>query len=363
MSQESPTLGHTRRSFLTAAGATAAFSLAGCLGDDDDGAITWVMNPAEEGVDIETQYKPLFEYLESEADVTIEGQPTADYNATVEELMRADESDRLFADTSPGAVIHAGDDIDVVGMRLAFGASQYFSLCVTTEDSGIDELADLEGEEVAFATQGSVSGFTVPMLMMEQAGLDTGGAGTPEDFDARPSDHFTARVELLEDDNIAAACTGAFSTAAHVPPEQFDEMSQDFVDLSVEYGNAGTRDPQLNLLGVSDPIPRAPIVVNAAWDEDIRYELEDLMIEAESERFEHDPEELADDLNIDFDVIQRAQEADDPEEVLDEDELSDWETFQDHELWFDGIEAADRSAYDPVQDILEELGLDPEDVS
>lgn len=344
-----------RRTVLKGAGAAGLTGFAGCIGGNDENAVRWVMNPAEEAIDIGIQYGPLFEYLESEADVEIEGVQTSDYSSTVLEIQRGSGD---FADTSPGAVAQIPEDIDVVGMRLAFGSELYFSLITTTPDSDVEELSDLEGEEVATAASTSVSGTLVPMLMLSQAGLDTGGApdGSPEDFEWRPSDHDTAREQLIENPDIKAAGTGAFSTAAHVPQEQFDEMSQDFVDISVEYDDAGTREPELQLLAVSDPIPRAPIVARADWDDPIREELEQLMLDAETEVFEHDDEELANELGIDPEILDKDEDELTPEE---EDDL---ETFQDHQLWFDGIEPATEADYDPVVDLLEELGLEPEEL-
>ena len=364
MSEETSAFGRTRRRFLTTSGAAGALALAGCVGGDDDNGtddngddstdtgddnggttadttteVNWVMNPAEEAVDIEIQYQPLFEYLESEADVEINGVQTSDYSSTVLELQRGGGD---FADTSPGAVAQIPDDIDVVGMRLAFGAERYFSLITTLADSDINELADLEGETVATAATGSVSGTWFPMLMLQQAGLDIGSApdGDPVDFEWQPSDHDTAREQLVENPNVAAAGTGAFSTAAHVPQEQFDEMSDQFVDISVEYGDAGTREPELDLLAVSEPIPRAPIVARADWDDPVREELETLMLEAESDRFEHDDEELAEALGTEVGS----------------------EIFEDHQLWFNGIEPATVDDYEPVVELLNELGLQPEDL-
>ncbi|SNR36218.1 PhnD/SsuA/transferrin family substrate-binding protein [Halorubrum vacuolatum] len=362
-----------RRRFVKAAGAAGIIGLAGCADDDagaddagaDDGAtagdvddvteIRWIMNPAEEAIDIEVQYQPLFRYLESEADVEIVGQPTADYSGTIQELRRAEEDDRVFADTSPGAVAQVPEEIDVTGMRVAFGAEQYFSLITTTPDSGIEELSDLEGETVATAEPTSVSGTLFPLLTLRNAGLDIGSApgGSPDDFELRTSDHTTAREQMIEDDRIAAAGTGAFSTAAHVPQEQFDEMSQDFVDISAEYDDAGTREPELQLLGVSDPIPRAPIVSNAAWEESIKDELTQLMIDAPQEAFEHDSmADVAEALNVDPSVL------DADEDDLSDDELSDRQLVEDHELWFSGVVEASHEDFDPIVELGQELGLD-----
>jgi phosphonate transport system substrate-binding protein len=387
----------TRRTFLATTGVLGAGFLAGCTGDDDSGngdgdngtenggdngtenggsdtengdgngngngdttddtttQVDWVMNPAQEAIDITVQYSPLFEFVESEADVEINEVPTASYAGTVQELRRSSEGDRVFADVSPGAVAQIPAEIDVTGVRVAFGAERYFSLITTTTDSGVEELADLEGETLATAAPTSVSGTLFPLLMLNNAGLDIGSApgGTPEDFEIRASDHTTAREQLIQDDRIAAAGTGAFSTAAHVPKEQFDEMSQDFVDISVEYEGAGEREPQLDLLAVSDPIPRAPIVSNAAWEESLKEELRTLMIEAPQSAFEHESQKaLAEELGVDPSLLDK------DEEELSEQELADVQLVEDHALWFSGIKEADKSYYDPISELGNELGLD-----
>lgn len=368
-----------RRTFVKTAGAGGVVALAGCSGGDgsdgSDGSdggngsdggtagdsdssateITWVMNPAQEEIDIQVQYQPLFEYIESEADVEIIEQPTASYSGTAQELRRAAEGDRIFADTSPGAVAQIPEEIDVTGMRVAYGAEQYFSLITTRADSDIEELADLEGEVVASAAPTSVSGTLFPLLMLRQAGLDIGNApgGSPEDFELRTSDHTTAREQLIEDDRIAAAGTGAFSTASHVPQEQFDEMSQDFVDVSAEYDSAGERDPELQLLAVSDPIPRAPIVSNAAWEESVKDDVRQLMIDAPEEAFQHESQaDIAEALNIDPALLET------DEEELSEAEREDVQLVQDHELWFSGVVEASVEDFDPVAELGQELGLD-----
>ncbi|ELZ51290.1 phosphate/phosphonate ABC transporter substrate-binding protein [Halorubrum coriense DSM 10284] len=368
-----------RRTFVKTAGAGGVVALAGCSGGDDgadggsggdDGSsdggtagdsgnsateITWVLNPAEEEIDIQVQYQPLFEYLESEANIEIVEQPTASYSGTAQELRRAAEGDRLFADVSPGAVAQIPNELDVTGMRVAYGAEQYFSLITTTPDSEIESLSDLEDEVVASAAPTSVSGTLFPLYMLSNAGLDIGSApsGSPEDFELRTSDHTTAREQLIQDDRIAAAGTGAFSTAAHVSKEQFDEMSQDFVDISSEYEGAGEADPELQLLAVSDPIPRAPIVSNAAWGESLKDDLRQLMVNAPQEAFEHDSQaDIAEALSIDPEILEME------ESELTEEQQDDLELVEAHSLWFSGVVDASVEDYDPVAELGQELGLE-----
>ena len=399
MPEDYSAYGRTRRRFLTTTGAVGAVALAGCVstgGDDDDdpngddgnGAgngngtgngtgngdegdvdtIEWVMNPAEDTIDIEVQYQPLFQAIEDEFDVEIDGFETQNYAATSEALDRASEEDPMFADTSPGAVPDLGSEIDVVGMRTAFGSAQYFGTLVTTaearDEHGIETVADLEGEEVAMGDIGSVSGGMAPLWMLSDAGLDIGNAaqgGRAEDFTFRTATHDVAVENLINDGSIMAAGAGEFVTIPHVPADQIENEFPDLAEISPDFADAGTRDPELHMLAISPPIPRAPIVVNAAWEDDIRYDIEEFMRDAPQELFEHNAFDLRDALNLDLpdDMMEEIEE--DGGASLDdypEADPDDWEVFQDHELWFSGIEAADHETYEPVADFAADLGIE-----
>lgn len=347
-----------RRSFIKAASAAGVTGLAGCSGDGGDDTpegedtpddstdesngettgetegtseATFILNPAEADVEIEEQYRPVFEYLESEIDVDITSRRTSSYTATLQAI-RNDQGE--IADISPSAVIAGEGVVDIIGMRIAFGAAQYFSTITTTPDSGIEELADVAGEEVYLGDILSVSGTLVPLTLFSRAGLDIGDApdGEPVDFEVEYSDHTTAREQMVARDDVVAAGTGAFSSAPYVPQEQFEELSQDFVDVSAEYEGAGSalddEDAQeLKLLAVSDPLPRAPLVSRANWEDPVREEIEQALLDAPTEVFEHE------------------------------------EGYEGEELWFTGVESATMDDYQPIADVMEELGLEFEDLS
>jgi len=347
MSERELTANSTRRKFLAATGAASVTFAAGCLGGGDDDGILFLLNPAEENIDIEVQYQPLIEHVESEVDVEIEATPTSSYSATVTSL---ESGDGELADTSPGAVIAAEGFADVLGIRKAFGSERYFSLITTRPDTGITELSELAGERVALGATTSVSGGFVPLLMLKQAGLDIGNAprGEAEDLEIRfTGDHFTAINGVIEDDTIAAAGTGAFVAASNVPQEQFDQMSQDFVDISAEYDSAGedTSEAELRLLSVSDPIPRAPIMIRSDWEHEKREDIEQALLNAPDDAFQHEEGELAEELDVDPDTEEGQ------------------EVISNHEIWFSDIVEADASQYEPIRDILNELGLEFEDIS
>ncbi|MFU8868249.1 PhnD/SsuA/transferrin family substrate-binding protein [Natronococcus sp.] len=323
----------TRRTFLAASGGTALAGLAGCLGgngdgDDGDDAVRFILNPAEEQTDIIEEYTPMKEYLEDETGADIELIRAGSYVETLEAL---DANQAEMADTSPTAVPGGEGFADVLGMRTAFGGPLYFSTIITTPDSDIESVEDLEGESVAAGALMSFSGTLAPAVMLSDAGLDIGTfpQGDAEDLEIQTAgDHDTAREQMVNDDTVAAATTGAFASAPQIPQEQFDEY-EEFVEHSAEYEGAGSAledgEDELQLLAVSDPLPRAPIMARSEWDDPVREDIEEALLAAEEE-----------------DLV--------PEDV-----------DEDYELWFTGIEEADRDDYEPVNEVLDELGLEFED--
>jgi phosphonate transport system substrate-binding protein len=324
-----------RRTFVKTAGAAGVVGLAGCAGGtagdtEDTTTAQFILNPAEADVEIERQYQPMFEYLESEVDVEIEPDRAESYTATLQS-MRNDQGE--IADISPSAVIAGEGVVDVVGVRIAYGAAQYFSTVTTTPDSGIESLTDLEGELIYMGDILSVSGTLVPLTILQNAGLDVGTApdGDAVDFDAEYSDHTTAREQMVQRDDVMAATTGAFSSAPYVPQEQFEELSQDFVDISAEYSGAGDaieeEGVELRLLAVSDPIPRAPLVTRSNWDDPVKADIEEAI------------------LNVS------------------EEDLSHGDGYDGEPLWFTGVEEGSVETYEPIATVMDELGLEFEDLS
>lgn len=321
--------GANRRAFLKTTGALGAAGLAGCLGDltgggGDDNEVRFLLNPAEGDVDMQEQYAPFFDYIESETDATIDAQETESYTATVDSI-RNDHAE--MADISPTGVIAAPDHMDVLGIRVAFGAERYFSLITTLPDNDIEELTDLEGREVALVDPLSVSGGLFPLYMLQEAGLDVGTApdGDPVDFTVNYSDHSQARETLINREDVHAAGTGAFSTAAHVPEDQF---SDDFLDISAEAGGVGSEEPELQLLAESDPIPRAPLVARSSWDnEELKEDIEEALLNATEEDLSHD------------------------------------EDYEGEELWFTGVKPGSIDDYQPIQDVMDALDLEFGDIA
>lgn len=313
-----------RRQFIKSAGAAGTIGItgvSGCLGllESEDSAVRFVLTPAESDVNVKDQYAGVFDYLESETGATIEPQVAGDYPAVLQALEN-DQAD--IADSSPTLAV-VGDDAgvtDIVGIRIAYGASRYFSTIVTEPDSNIESLEDIADETAVFGARVSTSGSLFPLTMLADAGLDIGDApdGSPNDFEGVwAGDHATAIEQLQERDEYAVAGTGAFVSLPHVPKDQLPQQVQ---EISAEADGAGEEDPQLDLVAASDPIPRAPILSRSAWDADVRSDIEQALIDAK-------PEDL------------QGSEAED-------------------DIWFTGIEEATIDDYAPVREVKNTLGLE-----
>jgi phosphonate transport system substrate-binding protein len=316
-----------RRKFLKSTGAIGTVGLtgtAGCIGTLGGGGgsgseeVNFLLSPAESDVDVQKQYKPLFDYLEEEADVTIKSNVAKDYAAVLQAL-KSGQAD--IADAAPAVAIAGKKEeaTDIMGIRVAYGAAKYFSFLTTKSSYDISELGDLEGETIAFADPLSTSGSLFPLYMLSKAGLDVGDApqGDAADFTGQWSDHSTARETLVNRDPVKAAGTGAFSAISHVPK---DQLPQRVKDINPSVDDAGSEDPQLDLLQASDPIPRAPILARRDWESDKRDGVRKALLDAEKS------------------------------DLIDED--------AEEELWFTGVTEGSMSDYDPVQEVLDELGLE-----
>ena len=343
-----------RRTVLKGTGAATVAGLAGCLGDDeaddddttdpddtddtddeiddsddtDDGddteeeddVIRWGLTPVEADIDVQDQWRALFDYVEEEVGVTIEENVATDYTAVLE----AFKADMIDIAGTPHTVAIFGDDedvTDVLGLRRAQGNPYTFCFITTMPEDDITDMQDLEGTEIAFPDPLSTPGALWGLWMLSEAGLDVGDApdGDPVDFEASYSDHAVARNELINQPGVTAAATGSFAVVGNIPEDQLPDY---YVDIDPDAERAGTDEPELNLLQASEPIPQAPMLVRRNWDSPIREDVEQAILDAPPEAF------VAEDAEV--------------------------------PLWFDGVEEGDMSEYEPVRDVMRHLGIDPE---
>ncbi|MEM9232277.1 MAG: phosphonate ABC transporter substrate-binding protein [Pseudomonadota bacterium] len=110
------------------------------------------------------RYTPFEEYLERELGVEVETFTAGAYDGVIQALA-ADQIEFAFLGSSSYAAAYTAMDGEVVPLvsRLQNdGSTGYYSIIVTRCDSGLNDLASLEGKVLAFADPDSTSGYAVP---------------------------------------------------------------------------------------------------------------------------------------------------------------------------------------------------------
>lgn len=156
-----------RNSTLLASALVAIPALSACSSDSagDTDTLTFAAIPAESSQSLQSDFASIVALLEQEAGVTIEFQNASDYAAVIEG-QRAGQID--LASYGPFSYVIAKDSgvgIEAVAAPTndADVAPAYTSLAYVREDSDINSLEDIDGQEVCFVDAASTSGYLVPM--------------------------------------------------------------------------------------------------------------------------------------------------------------------------------------------------------
>jgi len=110
------------------------------------------------------RYTPFEKYLENELGVEVEIFTAGNYDGVIQAIA-ADQIEFAFFGSSSYAAAYTATDGGVVPLvsRLQNdGSTGYYSIIVTRCDSGLNDLASLEGKVLAFADPDSTSGYAVP---------------------------------------------------------------------------------------------------------------------------------------------------------------------------------------------------------
>jgi phosphonate transport system substrate-binding protein len=153
--------------------ATVPF-LAACGADGSGETLTFAAIPAESSASLESDYSTITKLIEQETGVDVEFQNASDYAAVIEG-QRAGQID--MASYGPFSYVIAKDsgvNIEPVAAPTSDKDKQpaYTSLAYVRADSGIQELADLQGKTVCFVDAASTSGYLVPMKGLLDEGID-----------------------------------------------------------------------------------------------------------------------------------------------------------------------------------------------
>jgi phosphonate transport system substrate-binding protein len=325
-----------RRSFLKGAGAASTVGitgLSGCLGDDGTGTpqgmtfggdkeINFGISPSVPQEDLEVQYGPLTDhlgsYVKENYDVpdglSVSSSIGSNYSAVIQSLGQGTTD---VAETGPfaGALGVKTGNAEVILQRFGYGSWEYKSIIAVPKDSDISELSDLSGKTVSFSDQLSTSGALYPLYSIsKEGGLDIGGLpdtnGAKAEFDARFAGGHASSYTLLKEGQVDAAAMGGFirDTGAGPSTEEFKNTAK--------------------TLHEDSGLPRAPIVVSPELGSEEKDAIKQAFLEAPDE-------------------VYLGQDGEEDTE----------ENKPDDDLWFSKVREADKSRYQSVIDVANELGV------
>lgn len=106
--------------------------------------------------------------------------PTS-YAATIEEMCASPSDTMGFIPGLGYALASQLCGVDVAFKAIRFGYSEYWAQILVPRDSDIDSLDDLDGLKWGYGDPGSTSGYMVPLVMFQEAGIspepvETGGS-------------------------------------------------------------------------------------------------------------------------------------------------------------------------------------------
>jgi phosphonate transport system substrate-binding protein len=112
--------------------------------------------------------------LEEATGLTFEVSVPTSYAATIEEMCAAPDSTMGFIPGLGYVLASNLCGVDVAFKAVRFGFDVYWAQFLVRRDSGIDSLEQLAGLSWAYPDPGSTSGYMVPLLELQEAGIEPG---------------------------------------------------------------------------------------------------------------------------------------------------------------------------------------------
>jgi phosphonate transport system substrate-binding protein len=219
--------------------------------------------------------------------------PTS-YAATIEEMCASPDNTMGFI---PGLGYVLASDrcgVDVAFKAVRYGWSVYWAEILVQRDSGLNNISDLDGLKWAYPDTGSTSGYMVPTLMFDEAGITPG-----ETVEA--GSHNAAALAVYRGE---ADFGTAFFSPPLIPDGKWDEsmapdIPDDLVDSCApsEDGSkllcgdwrvldvrASVRDEapdivqKVKILTISPPIPNDTLSFGPDFPSDVRSQIEDALV-------------------------------------------------------------------------------------
>ena len=291
------------------------------------------------------------EALEEATGLSFEVKVPTSYAATVEEMCAAPEETMGFIPGFGYVLASNLCGVDVAFKAIRFGYGVYWAQILVPRDSGIESVEDLDGLTWAVPDLGSTSGYLVPLLLLDEAGVE------PAEI-VEAGGHGNAALAVFRGD-------ADFATTFFSPPLIFEGDPWSFGDspdvpddLIADCGPTDEDDPDLYcgenfrvLDARASTITEAPNIVQ---------EVKILTISPEipNDTLSFGPDFPADlRAQIEEALLAFAAECEDNDECAWNDSIGN----QDFYGWT-GIEPATDAEYDDLRTVVELAGIDLDDL-
>lgn len=190
-------------------------------GSGADQPIVFAMPPGTDDPDILDEFGAIQGMVGEATGRDVQEEMPADYLGVVEAL-RQDHVD--VAILSPFATALAVKNNSVDPLVVWKADDEPASTCYALKDSGIEELADVAGKQVAFVDPGSTTGYFMPASLMSANGLVDG-----EDFESTFAGGHDSALLAVANGSVDVACSSIMDMLAEagtVNPDEFQTIGE-----------------------------------------------------------------------------------------------------------------------------------------
>ncbi len=234
-------------------------SLIGATGAANARDLVMGLIPAENNEEMIKTFEPMRAYMEKKLHQKVKLFTATDYAGVIEAMKKKRVDIAWFGPLSYYlAEMEAGAEAFAVGIRQGSDSPTYKSLIIAPCDSGIKNIADLKGKNVAFVDPASTSGGLMPTYMVKRA------TGT------MPQDYFGKFTYAGSHDAAELAVKNKTVDAA--------------ADNDITYGKMLgkgliTRDSNC-IVAESTPLPGSPLVYRGDLPKDLKAQLKEVILNA-----------------------------------------------------------------------------------
>ncbi|WP_102158432.1 phosphate/phosphite/phosphonate ABC transporter substrate-binding protein [Zhihengliuella halotolerans] len=205
-----------------------AVALTACGGpteaSEDSGSgesIVFAMPPGTDDPDILEEFGVIQTIVGEATGRDVQEEMPADYLGVVEGL-RQDHVDVAVLSPFATALAVKNDSVDPLVVWKA--DEEPASTCYSLKDSGIDEIADVAGQQVAFVDPGSTTGYFMPAALLDENGLING-----EDYESTFAGGHDSALLAVANGSVDVACSSIMDMLAEsgtINPDEFQAIGQ-----------------------------------------------------------------------------------------------------------------------------------------